>query len=53
MPGFPYLLVTATGTRLKLWLPLFLHRFGEFVDRVEECAGSNHMLYQAIWYHAE
>jgi hypothetical protein len=48
VPGFPYLLVTSTKTRLKLWLPLFLGRFEEFTEKVEEYAGVDHPLYRAL-----
>lgn len=48
VPGFPYLLVSATGTRLKQWLPLFLGRMEEFTTKVEEYAGCDHPLYRAL-----
>ena len=53
VPGFPYLLVGRTKTRLKLWLPLFLGRLPEFAERVELYAGPEHPLYQAVWRSAE
>ena len=53
LPGFPYLLVTTTRTRLKLWLPLFLGRLPEFAEKVEQFAGPDHLLYQAVWPTAE
>lgn len=53
LPGFPYLLVWTTKTRLKLWLPLFLREMPEFVERVEEFAGHDHPLYQALWPRVE
>lgn len=53
IPGLPYLLVSTTPTRLKLWLPLFLGNMQEFADKVEEYAGSEHVLYQAVWPHTQ
>lgn len=53
VPGFPYLLVSTSATRLKLWLPLFLGRMDDFVARVDEYAGPDHVLYQHIWQCAE
>lgn len=53
VPGFPYLLVSTSTTRLKLWLPLFLGRMDEFVGKIEEYAGSDHVLYQHLWRHAD
>ncbi|MEO2090268.1 MAG: hypothetical protein ABGY75_12310 [Gemmataceae bacterium] len=53
VPGFPYLLVSTSTTRLKLWLPLFLGRMDEFVTRVEGYAGSEHILYQHLWQYAD
>lgn len=52
-PGFPYLLVGWTGGRLKLWLPLFLGRFDEFVAAVEDHAGPGHVLNPHLWRAAE
>lgn len=48
LPGFPYLVVSSTKIRLKLWLPLFLGRMEEFSDKVEEYAGGDHPLYRAL-----
>ena len=53
LPGFPYLLVKSTHSRFKLWLPLFLGRFAEFTDRVEEYAGADHPLCPHLWKRAE
>ncbi len=53
IPGFPYLLVTTTQTRLKLWLPLFLGRLDEFTEQVGRFAGPDHILYQALWPRVE
>lgn len=53
LPGFPYLMVWTTRTRLKLWLPLFLRDMPEFVERVEGFAGHEHVLYQALWPRVE
>ena len=39
IPGFPYLLVTTSRSRLKLWLPLFLRDLPEFVETVGRSAG--------------
>ncbi len=53
IPGFPYLLVTTDRSRLKLWLPLFLRGLPEFADKVEQFAGADHLLYQALWQRVE
>jgi hypothetical protein len=53
LPGMPYLLVRTDRTRLKLWLPLFLREMPEFVEKVEQFAGQDHVLYQALWPQAE
>jgi hypothetical protein len=53
LPGFSYLLISITGSRFKLWLPLFLDRFPEFVASVEEHAGSDHVLYQHLWRYTD
>ncbi len=53
VPGFPYLLVSTSATRLKLWLPLFLGRMDEFVAKIEEYAGSDHVMYQHLWRYAD
>lgn len=53
LPGLPYLMVRTDRTRKKLWLPLFLGRLPEFAEKVEECAGPDHLLYQAVWPAAE
>lgn len=46
LPGLPYLLVKTDLSRLKLWLP-------QFVEKVEEFAGPDHVLYQALWPRVE
>jgi hypothetical protein len=53
IPGFPYLLVTTTETRLKLWLPLFLRDLPEFTEQVGRFAGTEHILYQSLWPRVE
>lgn len=53
IPGFPYLLLSVSGRTLKLWLPLCLGRFPEFVEKVGENAGQDHLLYQALWPRVE
>jgi hypothetical protein len=53
LPGFPYLLVTTDRSRLKLWLPLFLRDMPEFAEKVEQFAGADHVLYQALWPRVE
>lgn len=53
LPGFPYLMVSTSQTQLKLWLPMFLRDMHEFVEKVEQYAGPNHILYQALWPRVE
>ena len=53
IPGFPYLLVTTTESRLKLWLPLFLRDLPALAEKVEQFAGADHLLYQALWPRVE
>ncbi|MCU0705287.1 MAG: hypothetical protein MUF18_15050 [Fimbriiglobus sp.] len=53
LPGFPYLLLRNTRTRLQLWLPLFLGRLPEFTELVGHFAGTDHLLYQALWPRVE
>lgn len=53
IPGFGYLVVSCVGKRSKLWLPLCLWRFPEFVEDVGRFAGPSHILYQALWPRVE
>jgi hypothetical protein len=53
LPGFPYLMVSTTRTRLKLWLPLMLRDLPEFTELVGRFAGHDHVLYQALWPRVE
>lgn len=53
VPGLPYLVVKTDRTRFRLWLPLFLREMSEFVERVEQFAGHDHPLYQALWPRVE
>jgi hypothetical protein len=53
LPGFPYLLVTTTRTKLKLWLPLLLRDLRGFTEKVEEHAGPDHPLFHALWPRVE
>lgn len=52
-PAMPYLLVKTDRSWLKLWLPLFLHRLPELAEKLEVYAGSDHVLYRAVWPAAE
>jgi len=53
IPGFGYLMVSCAGKRPKLWLPLCLTRFPEFVDDVGQFAGHDHVLFHALWPRVE
>jgi hypothetical protein len=53
LPGFPYLMVWTTKTKLRLWLPLFLRDLPEFTEKVEANAGGGHVLYQNLWPRVE
>jgi hypothetical protein len=53
IPGFGYLMVTCSGKRPMMWLPLCLRRFPQFVEDVGRFAGPDHALYQALWPRVE
>jgi hypothetical protein len=53
VPGLPYLVVKTDRTRFKLWLPLFMREMPELIERVEQFAGADHLLYQALWSRVE
>jgi len=53
LPGLPYLMISTSRTRLKLWLPMFLRDMHEFVEKVERYAGGDHILYQELWPRVE
>ena len=46
-------MVSTTRTRLKLWLPMFLRDMHDFVEKVEQYAGPDHILYQELWPRVE
>ena len=52
-PGLPYLVVRTSGSRWRLWVPLFLGRLDEFTEQVGRFAGPDHVLYQALWPRVE